>query len=104
MAHKKAGGSTSNLRDSKSKRLGVKKHDGQSVIAGNIILRQRGSKYETGKGVGLGKDYTIFATIDGVVKFTTKQVTRFTGKLKSKKFVHVIPVKTTAKKVAKATK
>ncbi|KAG3110779.1 hypothetical protein PI124_g14311 [Phytophthora idaei] len=68
-ASKKAGGSTKNGRDSESKRLGVKKFGGQSVLAGNIIIRQRGTKYHAGTGVGLGKDHTIFATRDGFVRF-----------------------------------
>ena len=72
MAHKKAGGSTRNGRDSESKRLGVKIFGGQQVIAGNIILRQRGTRFHPGENVGLGKDYTIFAKTDGVVKFETK--------------------------------
>ena len=72
MAHKKAGGSTSNGRDSISKRLGVKKFGGEQVIAGNIIVRQRGTKFHAGKGVGIGKDHTIFATQDGAVKFEVK--------------------------------
>ncbi|MGB8816968.1 MAG: 50S ribosomal protein L27 [Rhizobiaceae bacterium] len=72
MAHKKAGGSSRNGRDSESKRLGVKKSGGQSVISGNIIIRQRGTKWNPGTGVGLGKDHTIFATTDGVVTFRTK--------------------------------
>ncbi len=70
MAHKKAGGSTRNGRDSESKRLGVKKFGGEEVLAGNIIIRQRGTKWHPGKGVGLGKDHTIFSLIDGAVKFT----------------------------------
>jgi large subunit ribosomal protein L27 len=70
MAHKKAGGSTRNGRDSESKRLGVKKYGGEDVLAGNIIIRQRGTKWYPGQGVGLGKDHTIFALIDGMVKFT----------------------------------
>lgn len=72
MAHKKAGGSTSNGRDSISKRLGVKKFGGEQVIAGNIIVRQRGTRFHAGNGVGIGKDHTIFATQDGVVKFEVK--------------------------------
>lgn len=70
MAHKKSGGSAKNGRDSESKRLGVKKFGGEKVIAGNIIIRQRGTKYHPGTNVGLGKDYTIFALSDGEVKFT----------------------------------
>jgi len=69
MAHKKGQGSVKNGRDSQSKRLGVKKFGGQAVIAGNIIIRQRGTKWKPGRNVGLGKDYTIFALNDGVVKF-----------------------------------
>lgn len=69
MAHKKGVGSSRNGRDSKSKRLGVKRHDGQFVKAGNIILRQRGTRIHPGANVGLGKDFTIFALIDGTIKF-----------------------------------
>ena len=69
MAHKKGQGSVKNGRDSQSKRLGVKKFGGQQVIAGNIIIRQRGTKWVPGTGVGLGKDYTIFAVTDGTVRF-----------------------------------
>lgn len=69
MAHKKGQGSVKNGRDSASKRLGVKKFGGESVIAGNIILRQRGTKFVPGQNVGLGRDYTIFALVDGRVKF-----------------------------------
>jgi large subunit ribosomal protein L27 len=69
MAHKKAGGSTRNGRDSESKRLGVKKFGGEAVIAGNIIIRQRGTRYHAGIGTGLGKDHTIFAIADGKVQF-----------------------------------
>ncbi len=69
MAHKKGQGSVKNGRDSVSKRLGVKKFGNQSVVAGNIIIRQRGTKWQPGKNVGLGRDYTIFALIDGTVRF-----------------------------------
>lgn len=72
MSHKKGGGSTSNGRDSNSKRLGVKKYGGEKVITGNIILRQRGTHFKPGNNVGLGGDYTIFSMIDGYVKFETK--------------------------------
>lgn len=72
MAHKKGGGSTSNGRDSNSKRLGVKKFGGQLVIPGNIIIRQRGTRYLPGTNVGLGKDYTIFSLVEGQVKFEVK--------------------------------
>ena len=68
MAHKKAGGSSRNGRDSESKRLGVKKFGGEAVIPGNIIIRQRGTVYHPGKNVGVGKDFTLFALTDGVVE------------------------------------
>ena len=69
MAHKKGGGSTRNGRDSQSKRLGVKRFDGEKVTSGSIIIRQRGTRIRPGTNVGLGRDYTIFATVDGYVKF-----------------------------------
>jgi len=71
MAHKKGVGSTRNGRDSNAKRLGVKKFGGQFVTAGSIIVRQKGTKFHPGTNAGLGKDYTIFSTVDGVVKFET---------------------------------
>jgi large subunit ribosomal protein L27 len=73
MATKKAGGSTVNGRNSAGRRLGVKKFGGEQVLAGNIIVRQRGTQWKPGKNVGLGKDHTIFALIHGVVKFQTKR-------------------------------
>ena len=72
MAHKKSGGSSSNGRDSIGRRLGLKKSGGQSVIAGNIIVRQRGTQYHPGANVGMGKDHTIFATSEGKVVFSKK--------------------------------
>ncbi len=72
MAHKKAGGSSRNGRDSHSKRLGVKRFGGQEVLAGSIIVRQRGTQFHPGLNVGIGKDHTLFATIDGVVEFAIK--------------------------------
>ena len=72
MAHKKSGGSSRNGRDSEGRRLGLKKSGGQAVEAGNIIVRQRGTKYHPGENVGIGKDHTIFATSEGRVKFVTK--------------------------------
>ena len=69
MAHKKGGGSSGNGRDSNSKRLGVKRFDGEQVTSGSIIVRKRGTKFKPGHNVGLGRDYTIYATIDGYVKF-----------------------------------
>ena len=76
MAHKKAGGSSRNGRDSAGRRLGVKKYGGEVVLAGNIIVRQRGTKLHPGAGVGLGRDHTIFATINGKVAFQTKSNNR----------------------------
>ena len=73
MAHKKAGGSSRNGRDSAGRRLGVKKSDGQYVIPGNIIIRQRGTKFHLGKNVGIGRDHTIFALIEGRVQFSSKR-------------------------------
>ena len=72
MAHKKAGGSSRNGRDSNSQRLGIKVFGGESVLAGNILARQRGTQWHPGQNVGLGKDHTLFALIDGRVKFQTK--------------------------------
>ena len=72
MAHKKAGGSTRNGRDSESKRLGVKMYGGQKVVAGNIIVRQRGTRFHPGVNVGIGKDHTLFAKVDGELKFERK--------------------------------
>ena len=87
MAHKKAGGSTRNGRDSKGQRRGVKVFGGQTVSAGSILVRQLGTKVHPGNGVGLGRDFTIFATCDGVVKFE-----KYTRKNKVKTRVHVVPV------------
>ena len=72
MAHKKAGGSSRNGRDTEGRRLGVKKAGGQAVVAGNIIIRQRGTKVKPGRNVGLGRDHTIFALVDGHVQFQTR--------------------------------
>ncbi|WP_006788515.1 50S ribosomal protein L27 [Thiorhodospira sibirica] len=83
MAHKKAGGSTRNGRDSESKRLGVKRFGGQLVKAGNIIVRQRGTQFHPGVNVGCGKDYTLFATTDGYVRFEVKGP-------KNRKFISVV--------------
>ncbi|MBU3679304.1 MAG: 50S ribosomal protein L27 [Candidatus Kapabacteria bacterium] len=76
MAHKKGGGSTKNGRDSNAQRLGVKKFGGEHVLAGNIIIRQNGTNVHPGNNVGVGKDYTIFSLVDGVVKFERKDKTR----------------------------
>jgi len=72
MAHKKAGGSSRNGRDSESKRLGVKRFGGQAVLAGNVLVRQRGTKMAPGRNVGVGRDHTLFALVEGRVKFATK--------------------------------
>ena len=84
MAHKKAGGSSRNGRDSAGRRLGVKKYGGEAVIPGNIIIRQRGTKMWPGEGVGMGKDHTIFATVEGKVSFVKG--------LKGRTFISVMPV------------
>lgn len=89
MAHRKAGGSTQLGRDSISKRLGVKLFGGQLVKTGQIIIRQRGTKFHVGKNVKRGEDDTLFAMKDGKVKFSAKKVKAFTGKLVSRRFVSV---------------
>ena len=89
MAHKKAGGSTQNLRDSISKRLGVKIYGDQPARAGQIIIRQRGSHYHAGENVRMGGDDTLYAVIDGTVKFARRKVKSFTGKLAKRTFVSV---------------
>lgn len=89
MAHRKAGGSTQLGRDSISKRLGVKLFGGQKVMSGQIIVRQRGTKFHPGKNVKRGEDDTLFAMKDGQVKFLTKKVPAFTGRLETRKFVSV---------------
>ena len=73
MAHKKAGGSSRNGRDTAGRRLGVKKYGGENVLSGNIIIRQRGTKYHPGNNVGMGRDHTLFSLIDGKVKFEKKR-------------------------------
>jgi large subunit ribosomal protein L27 len=84
MAHKKAGGSSRNGRDSAGKRLGIKAYGGERVIPGNIIARQRGTTWHPGRNVGMGKDHTLFALVDGKVQFATKE--------KGRKFVSVLPM------------
>ena len=84
MATKKAGGSSKNGRDSESKRLGVKRYGGQTVLAGNILVRQRGTQFHAGDNVGMGRDHTLFATAPGVVRFTKGRLDR--------SFVSVVPV------------
>lgn len=83
MAHKKAGGSTKNGRDSESKRLGVQRFGGESVLAGNIIVRQRGTRFHAGDNMGIGKDHTLFALKDGKVQFDVKGP-------KNRKFVSIV--------------
>ncbi|HES76572.1 MAG TPA: 50S ribosomal protein L27 [bacterium] len=83
MAHKKAAGSTRNGRDSESKRLGVKLYGGQAAVAGNIIVRQRGTQFHPGRNVGCGKDYTLFALVDGTIQFDIKGP-------KSRRYVSVV--------------
>jgi large subunit ribosomal protein L27 len=85
MAHKKAGGSSRNGRDSESKRLGVKRYGGQLVPAGNILVRQRGTEFHPGENVGVGKDHTLFALVDGHVQFTIKGEKR-------RRTVSIVPV------------
>ncbi len=90
MAHKKAGGTAKNLRDSNPQYLGTKLYDGEKAIAGAIIIRQRGTVIMPGANVGLGKDHTIYAMKDGIVKFGTARKTRFDGVKQVKKTVSVI--------------
>lgn len=90
MSHKKAGGSTKNGRDSRSKRLGVKLFAGQTVRAGGILVRQKGTKYFPGQNVGIGKDFTLFALKNGIVKFTEKRRERFDGRVYRNTLVHVV--------------
>lgn len=90
MAHKKAAGSTQNGRDSQAKRLGIKIFGGQPAKAGNIIIRQRGTKYYPGQNVGIGKDHTIFALMDGKVKYTEKKIKKFDGRIFKETIVNVM--------------
>lgn len=90
MAHRKAAGTAKNLRDSNPKYLGLKKGSGEAVIPGNILIRQRGTRYLAGKNVGLGKDHTLFALKAGTVKFTNKRQVKFNNQEITKKVVNVI--------------
>lgn len=90
MAHKKAGGSTRNGRDSNAKRRGVKKFGDEAVLAGNIIIRQKGTKFRPGENVGMGKDFTLYALTAGKVTFTEQSVKRFDGRRYERKFVNVV--------------
>jgi large subunit ribosomal protein L27 len=89
MAHKKAGGSTALGRDSISKRLGVKLFDGQKVKSGNIVVRQRGTKFHPGENVALGNDDTLFCTSDGFLKFFTKRKKKYNGKINRDRYISV---------------
>jgi large subunit ribosomal protein L27 len=105
MAHKKAAGSTRLGRDSRGQRLGVKIFGGQKVVAGNIIIRQRGSSYRPAEGVAQGKDFTLYALRDGVVRFHEVTLRRFTGALKKARLVFVdAPAEVTKKAPAKRTR
>jgi large subunit ribosomal protein L27 len=90
MAHRKAGGSAKNLRDSQPKYLGTKLYDGQKAKTGSVIVRQRGTKILAGQNVGLGKDHTLFALKEGVVKFTSKRKLNFNGKEKKRKVANIV--------------
>ena len=90
MAHRKAGGSAKNLKDSQPKYLGVKLGDGSVVKTGQVIVRQRGTKIEAGKNVKIGRDHTLFATCDGTVSFRSKRKTRFDGSTHTKKTVDIV--------------
>ena len=92
MAHKKAGGSTNNGRDSIAKRRGVKRFGGQAVNAGEIIVRQKGFWYRPGRNTHLGKDWTIHADTDGKVSFSQKRILKFNGRREKVTFVHIEPV------------
>lgn len=89
MAHRKAGGTAKNLRDSNPKYLGVKLADGQVAQTGSVIIRQRGTRVLAGRGVGIGKDHTLFALKDGTVRFASKRKTGYNGKTMIKKIVHI---------------
>lgn len=110
MAHKKAAGSTRLGRDSQSKRLGVKRFGGHVVAQGEVLIRQRGTKYHAGENVGRGADDTLFALVPGTVVFHQKKHRRFTNTLKSVQYVHVVPLSddttpaTTNTKSSKASK
>ncbi len=91
MAHKKAGGSTANVRDSQGQRLGVKLYAGEHAKSGAILVRQRGTPIRAGLNVRRGKDDTLFAVANGIVKYTTKRVTNYDGKITHKKFANVLP-------------
>lgn len=91
MAHKKAGGTAKNFKDSNPKYRGVKKFAGEPVLAGNIIIRQKGNRYFPGRNVGEGRDFTLFAKVDGRVEFTEKRQKKFNGRTYRDVLVHVNP-------------
>jgi len=93
MAHTKSGGSTSNVRDSNAQRLGIKIYGGETAHPGNIIVKQRGTKFFPGKNVKIGKDDSLFATVFGVVEFKRKKINTFTGARKIRHIVNVLPQK-----------
>jgi large subunit ribosomal protein L27 len=90
MAHKKAGGSSKNGRDSNAKRRGVKRFGDQMVSAGEVLVRQKGTKFRPGTDVGMGRDFTLFALKSGKVQFTEKAITRFDGRRYEKRFVNIV--------------
>ncbi len=90
MAHTKAGGSAKNLRDSNPKYLGVKRSDGQTVATGEVIVRQRGTAIMAGKNIGVGKDHTLFALKDGVVRFSSKRKSNFDGRSTRRSIVQIV--------------
>lgn len=90
MAHRKAGGSAKNLKDSNPKYLGTKLYDGQKAKIGSVLVRQRGTKILAGKNVGLGKDHTLFSLKEGTVKFSAKRHTSFNSQVQNKKVVNII--------------
>lgn len=92
MAHKKAAGSTSNGRDSQAKRRGVKRFGGETVTAGSVLVRQKGTVWHPGLNVGMGRDYTLFALMNGKVSFSEKKQLKFDGKRKVNTLIHVMPV------------
>ncbi len=104
MAHKKAAGTAKNLRDSAGRRLGIKLFAGETVKPGNIICRQRGTKWRSGEGTDLGNDYTIHATKDGVVKFTEIKRERYDGRKYTYTVIHVVDKTETPKKATVAKK
>ena len=91
MAHKKAGGSSKNGRDSNAKRRGVKRFGGQTVNAGEIVVRQKGTKFRPGLNIGMGKDFTLHALVPGTVEFSTQAVRRFDGRRYERSFVNIVP-------------